>query len=148
MPQTTSQVNACDAGIFLDNAAGGLVDISGSSNEASMDFTNQLGELYTFGGRFPIRQECKSDATINLNMIYTLDDAEAMTIFKDWYYTTRGQKTLKIYIPSTAEGSDVYTFEVFLESMNIPITATDPNPILASCVLRPTGTFSVAVVGS
>jgi hypothetical protein len=148
MPQTTSQVNACDARIYLDNGAGLLVEISGSSNEASMDFTNQLGELYTFGPRFPVRGECKSDATINLNVIYSLDDGEAMNILRDWFYTTRGQKTLRIDVPDDDPGSDRYQFEVFLESLNIPLVSNDANPILVSCVLRPTGTFTSTTIGS
>jgi hypothetical protein len=148
MPQTTSQVNACDVRVYLDNGAGLLAEISGSSNEVSMDFTNQLGELFTFGERFPVRGECKSDATINLNVIYTLDDAEAMNILKDWFFTTRGQKTIRIEIPDDEPGSDRYQFEVFMESFNIPLVSNDANPILVSTVLRPTGTFTVTTIGS
>lgn len=148
MPQTTSQVTACDARIYLDNGAGLLVEITGSSNEASMDFTNQLGELFTFGTRFPVRGECKSDATINLNVIYTLDDAEALNILKNWYFTTRGRKTLRIEVPDGSPGADRYEFEVYLESMNIPLSSNDANPVLVSAVLRPSGTFSVTVIGS
>jgi len=148
MPITTSQVNACDVVVQLDNGAGVLADISGSSNEVSMDFTNQLGQLSVFGADFYVRQECKRDASISLSLVYTQDDAEAMNILLDWYFATRGQKSLRVEIPNGDPGGDRFDFEVFLESFPVPVQSDDANPILVAAVLKPTGTFSRSVIGS
>jgi hypothetical protein len=148
MPQTTSQVNACDVVIKLDDVNGELDDISGSSNECSMDLTNDLGVLTTFGVRFPVRQECKSDATINLKIIYSMDETEALSILRGWYFTTRGHRTIQIDVPDGDVGGDRYTFECFLESLGIPLKSDDPNPILVEAVLKPTGTFTCSEIGS
>jgi hypothetical protein len=148
MTLTTTSLNACDAVIKLDNTAGNLADISGSSNEVTMDLTNDLGKVTAFGGRFPLRKECKSDATINLKAVYSGDDAEALLILMKWYFTDRGSRTITISIPDDSPGADLYTFEVFLESLNVPAKSDDPNPILVSAVMKPTGTYTWTTVGS
>ena len=146
--QTTSAINACNAVIKLQNVQGSMIDISGSANDASMDLTNDLGKLHTFGTRFPVRLECKSDASISLKAVYSTPDNEALGILKDWYFVTRGKKVITIDVPDSDAGSDRYTFDVFLEKLNIPLKADDANPILVSADLKPTGTFTLAAIAS
>lgn len=149
MPQTNSQINACDAVIKLQTVSGNLMDISGSSNEVSMDLTNDVGQLTTFQARFPVRSSCKSDATINLRVIYTMSQAEAMQILKDWYFNHHGTiRRIQIYLPDDDAGSDMYQFDVILASLNIPVQSSDANPILVSAVLNPSGAFTLSTVAS
>lgn len=148
MAQTTSAVNACDAVVKLDNEDGVLADISGSSNEVSMDFNNDLGEFKSFGTRWRGRLECGSDASIKLNIIYSQNDAEALTKLREWFFVDRGQKTLVVEIPDSSVGGDRYTMEVFLEKMSVPVKADEAAPIMVSCDLKPTGTVQCEVITS
>lgn len=148
MAQTTSAVNACDAVVSLDNGDGIPYDISGSSNEVSMDFNNDLGEYKTFGTRWRGRLECGSDAAIKLGIIYSQTDSEGFTILREWFFNERGSRTLTVDIPDSNVGGDRYTMEVFLEKMSVPATADEAGPIMVSCDLKPTGTVSVSVIDS
>lgn len=148
MTMTSSAVNGCDAVVKLDNGLGLLADISGSSNEVSMDFSNDIGEAKSFGSRWRVRLECGSDAAIKFNAIYSQDDAEALTILRDWFFTTRGSKTIQVDIPDSTVGGDRYTMEVFLEKMSIPIKADEAGPIMVSCDMKPTGAVTCTVITS
>src|SRR5512139_574153 len=139
MTQTTTAVNACDVAIWLDNAAGTQKDISGSTNTASMEFTNQLGAVRTFGTRWMTRLECGKDATFALSVTYTTATDEAIDILKNWYFNNPGNRTLTIYIPDKNVGSDVYECEARLESLDIPVESGSADPILVTATLKPNG---------
>ncbi len=148
MAQTSSAINACNAVIKLDNKDGVLADISGSANNVSMDFSNDIGEFKSFGTRWRGRLECGSDAAIKLDIIYSQDDAEAFTVLREWYFSDRGHKTMVVDIPDSNPGGDRYTFEVFLEKMSVPAKADEAGPIIVSCDLKPTGAVEGTVIGS
>lgn len=139
MPQTTTAVNACDVSLWLDDDTGTLVDISGSSNTINMEFTNQLGAVSNFATRWPVRLECRKDATFKLTAIYTTAQQEAKDILLEWYFNHPGNRTLKVYIPDKNVGSDVYTAEVHLATMPITVDASTADPIQISCDLMPEG---------
>jgi hypothetical protein len=143
MPQTTTAINACDAAIWLDNAAGTLIDISGSSNSINMDFDNELGMLRNFGSRWPIRLECGKDATFALTAVYTEAATEAVNILKNWFFNTPGNRTLKVYLPDKNVGSDVYSGEFRLEKLSIPAESGKADPIMVSATLRPNGAVTL-----
>jgi hypothetical protein len=148
MAQTTTHVNACDVVVNLDNTAGVLTDISGSSNEVSMDFNNQLGEFRTFGTEWPVRTQCGADATISFNAIYSTTATEAVGILKAWFFTDRDARTIRVDIPNSSVGSDRYTFEVYLESLSIPVSVEEPAPILVSATMKPTGEVTLSTIAS
>ena len=139
MAQTTTAVNACDVAIWLDNASGTQQDISGSTNTASMAFTNQLGAVRNFGTRWMIRLECGKDATFNISAVYSTAQNEAIDILKNWYFNNPGDRTLTIYIPDKNVGSDVYECEARLENLNIPVEAGSADPIVVTASLKPNG---------
>ena len=139
MAQTTTAVNACDVRVYLDNASGTPIDISGSSNTISMSFTNQLGAVRNFGTRWQIRLECGKDATFALSAVYSTASDEAIDILKNWFFNNPGDRTLTVYIPDKNVGSDVYECEARLESLNIPVEAGSADPIVATCNLMPNG---------
>jgi len=150
MAQTTSAINACDAVIKLDNGAGNLADISGSSNSITLNRLTQVSDaFYSFGGRFPIRKACGKDADITLRVVYSGDDAEALYILNDWYENhNTDARSLRVEIPDGDPGGDRYDFEVLLGTLNMDATSGEPNPILVEASLRPTGTFTWSVIGS
>ena len=86
MAQTTTHVNACDASIWLDNAAGTPIDISGSSNSITMNFSREIGELRTFQVKWPVRLGCGKDAEFTLRVVYSTASDEGMDILKNWYF--------------------------------------------------------------
>jgi len=150
LAQTTAAINACDVVVKLDNDGNPqtLVDISGSSNQVTMNLTNALGVLHMFGSRWPIRLECKSDAEITLRAVYSEVDAEAVRQLLRWYFTDRGHKTLTVDVPDGSAGGDKYTFEVFLASLSIPLDGADANPVLVEAVMQPTGEFTLTAIAS
>lgn len=148
MAQTTTAINACDAVIMLDNELGVPVDISGSTNNVDLDLTNELGMAHTFGSRYPFRLECKSDANIAMRALYTETDTEATRQWLRWYFVDRGSKTLTIAVPDASGGGDLFTFEVLLESLKIPLDGTAAAPIPVEAVLKPTGVFGVTAIAS
>ena len=144
MTQTTTYINACDASIWLDNAAGTLKDISGSSNTIQAEFTQVIGELSTFQQKWPVRLSCRKDATFTLGVVYSTATDEGMDVLKNWYFAaTPGLRTLTFYIPDKNVGSDKYSGEVVLESLSIPSTADEASPIPVTAVLRPSGEFTL-----
>lgn len=146
---TVSDVNACDVGIQLDDKNGALRDISGSSNQVSMDLSQTIGTLWLFGSRFPRRKQCKSDATIAFRAVYTMATLEAMDTLRDWYFNKPStSKRLQVRIPNGQNGADQYEFQVLLERLNIPVQATNADPILVDATLRPTGQFTYSVVAT
>lgn len=148
MAQTTAAINACDVVVKLDDAAGVAVDLSGSSNQIQMRLTNDLGAFKTFGSRFRVRLECGSDAELSFRAVYSVVDAEAARTLLRWYFTDRGSRTFTFDVPSSAGGGDRFTFEVFLESLNVPLDGEDANPTPVEAVMRPTGTFSMSAIAS
>lgn len=143
MAQTTTYINACDAEMWLDNEAGTLVNISGSTNNVSMEFTNATGQLSTFGGNgWPVRMCCNKDCTITVGAVYTTANDEALDVLKNWFFGSGcAAKSFVVYLPDKNPGSDKYYGEVILESLSIPVTADEPSPISVTAVLRPTGEF-------
>lgn len=139
MTQTTTAVNACDVAIWLDDDAGVPKDISGSSNTASMNFSNQLGAVRNFGTRWQIRLECGKDATFDLSAVYSTAADEAVDILKNWYFNNPGDRTLTIYIPDKNVGSDMYQCEARLQDLKIPVEAASADPIVVTATLLPNG---------
>ncbi len=150
MDQTSTAITACDVVAKLDNDAGVLVDISGASNRISIRRTTRVsGGTYTFGSAFPVRKACGKDAEITFRAVYTEDEAEARHLLEEWYENHYSQaRTLQVDVPDGDAGSQRYSFEVLLESLNFDAEAGSAEPVLMEAVLRPTGTFTWAEVGS
>jgi hypothetical protein len=144
MAQTTTHVNACDASIWLDNAAGTPTDISGSSNSITMNFSRELGELVTFQQKFPVRLGCRKDAEFTLRVVYTTYANEGMDILKNWYFAgDPGSRSLHVYIPDKNVGSDHYSGEVTIGSFTFNADPSDPAPIAVEASLLPDGEITL-----
>ncbi len=150
MAQTTSQVNACNAVLKLDNSEGNLADISGSSNRVSITLTNIVSEpVRTFGSQFGIRTVCGKDSSITLRVVYSEDESEAKQVLLDWYQNhNQDSRTFQVDNPDSEAGSDRFTFECKLGEMTMDLDPSEPGPTMIEAQLRPTGTFSWAEIGS
>ena len=137
MPQTTGAENACDAEIFLDNAAGALQDISGSSNSLGITQNNMLGEFNTFGSRWRAMQECGKAIDLTLNAVYTLIQNEAVEILIAWFYAQpSGRRTVEFNMPNNNVGSDHYEGEFRLESLDWTMDPSDPSATIVTAELK------------
>lgn len=146
MTQTTTAINACDAGIWLDNISGVLKDISGSSNSVTIGLSQTLGAFRNFSSKWPKRLECPKDATFRLVITYSTAADEAIDILQNWFFAASpGARTLKIYLPDKNIGSDVYSAEVRLDSLDIPATAGEAAPITVTANLLPDGEVNFAI---
>jgi hypothetical protein len=149
MAQTTTHVNACDASIWLDNAAGTPTAISGSSNSITMNFSRELGELVTFQQKFPVRLGCRKDAEFTLRVVYSTDTDEGMDVLKNWYFADDpGSRTLHVYIPDKNVGSDHYYGEVTIGSFNFNADPSDPAPIAVEANLLPDGAITLTAAST
>jgi len=149
MAQTTTHVNACDASIWLDNASGTPVDVSGSSNSITMNFTREVGELRTFQVKWPVRLGCGKDATFTLRAVYSTATDEAMDILKNWYFAgDPGSRSLHVYIPDKNVGSDHYYGEVTIASFNFNADPTEPGPIAVEAELLPDGAWALTTAST
>lgn len=146
MSQSTTVWNGCDVVLKLDNSSNVLTDISGSSNDVSIDFSQDIGDYKTFASKWKGRIPCGKDAKIKLKIVASKDTAEALKNILDWYFTTGGSKSIQIDAPDSTTGSDRFTGEVVLESFSIPLTADDASPVMAEVNLLPNGALSWATI--
>lgn len=149
MAQTTNAVNACNVVLTVDDSTGTPVDISGSSNQASMDFNLQVAETFTFDGDWAIKKSCKKSVALTIQVLYSLSDVEGSNIMEDWFHNSSGtSRTIQIEVPDGAGGSFVYSGEFILESYGLPVSADDAGVILMSFSLSNDGAVTRAAIAS
>ena len=150
MAQTTTAINGCDGVIKVDNDAGNLQDISGSSNQITIErLLRTSDDVYTFSTDYPLTLTCGKKATVTIRIVYSTDELEGMQLFNEWYENhATTKRTVQIDLPDSTAGSDRYTFECLIERFTFSTEAGDANPIMAEIVLKPSGTFTWAQVGS
>jgi len=147
MAQTTTALSACDAVIEVDNDAGTPVDISGSSNNASLSMTRDVGEATTFDGDYKIRTECKRDASMSLKAFWTTAAAEARATLEEWF-DTGGKRTITVYPGGKVIGRRYYTGEFFLSGFDIAIDAGEAGPMSLDLEAVSSGAVGFLNVGS
>jgi hypothetical protein len=149
MAISTTTINACDVVVKLANDVGTLVDISGSSNTVQIDLTMNIGDKRVFGSRWPARKECGKDTKVRLDVLYSTASGEAMDLLKQWYFSASpGARELHIYLPTSGVGADEYFGTFVLESMSIPATAGEAEPITVSANLSVSGEFRLTTQAS
>lgn len=149
MAQTTNAINACNVVLTVDDSTGTPVDISGSSNQASMDFSLQVAETFTFDGDWAIKKSCKKSVALTIQTLYSLSDAEGSNIMEDWFHNSSGtSRTVTIDVPDGTGGSFSYSGEFILESYGLPVSADDAGVILMSFSLSNDGAVTRAAVAS
>lgn len=140
MAESTTVVNACDVVLKLDDDSETLVDISGSSNQISMNFDHDIEAYKVFGTTWRRRLECGKDANFSLRVLYSEAASEAAAIIKDWYFTNPpGDRSFEVYVPDESAGSDRYYGEVKIASMAFELVSDAAGPIIITASLVPNG---------
>ncbi len=145
MPETTSAINACDATIALDNAAGVLTDISGTARRVTMAFSQEIGKYRTFSGAWVRRLACARDATFQVDVVYSTSSTEALQLLRVWY-GSGGSRTLRVRVPNGDSGSDEYSAEVLIATLRIPLDADEASPVAVTVELLPDGAVTFSTV--
>jgi hypothetical protein len=135
--------------IKLDNAAANLTDISGSSNQCSLDIARQVAETYTFSGDWAIKKSCKSAVTVALQVLYSTTQNEGVDILEDWIFDSpTTAKTLQIDVPNSSVGSTRYAGEFVIESYSVPLSASEAGVIVCAASLSNSGTVTRSIIAS
>lgn len=148
MAQTTVAQNACEVVLQVDNLAGTLTDLSGSTNQTSMSFSRQVAETHTFDGDWAIKKSCKKAVSLSIQALYTLSDVEASNLLEDWFHNDNTSRSVQIDVPNASGGSFRYTGEFILESYDLPLSAEDAGVILMSFALSNDGAVTRAAIAS
>lgn len=149
MPQTTTSENACDVVLQIDNSAGTLTDISGSSNQCTMDFSRNVAEAFTFDGDWAIKKSCKSSVSISVQVLYSTTADEGRDLLEDWIFDTpTTSRTVRIDVPDSSVGGVRYEGEFTIESYNLPLSAEDAGVIICSATLSNDGEFTRDAISS
>ena len=147
MAQTTTILRECDVVIKLDDADGNSIDISGSSNEIEVGFSERTESLYKFGSDYPSRFSLGRDVVISLVVVYSTTTDEGADILKNWLFaSTFAARTCEIYIPDATTGSDQIAGEFVLEGCRITGRAGSGDPMLVRAQLAAHGEITLATV--
>lgn len=146
MPTTSTAINACNAAILMAGPTGTMYDISGSSNEFTLDMNKDLGEFKVFGDAWRYRLECGKDATLSLTAVYTRAVNEALDLLRDWFFSGSGARFIQLNLPSNEVAADRYEGYFMLESLSIPGTSDEAAPIMVAASLRPNGAVTYSTV--
>lgn len=116
MAQSTTVVNGCDIVVEIDNEAGTLLDISGTTNELGMTFSITSEMWRSFASRYPGRLTCGKDMTATLKIVYSPTAAEGRELIEEWYHTSNGDsRSFQFDIPDSSVGSLRYSGEATLQ---------------------------------
>lgn len=139
MPRTTTARNACDAALWADNASGTPIDVSGSMNQIRMTFTNELGEFRVFGAEAVQRLCCGLDGVFEIDVWYTTAASEGRDLFLTWQFgaTRCTPRTISVYLPDKNVGSDHFSGEFLIETMDIVADRGDAAPMPITLRLLP-----------
>lgn len=149
MPQTTTHENAIDCQIYLDDDAGVLKEISGSSNKVDLELENMVGELNTFGTRWKVRKVAGKDATVDIDIVFTTAEDEGYDLIDKWFFDGNDSpRTLRIDVPKSINGARRYQGEFVLESFSVPLDSEEADPIKSSVSLKPTGAITRTTITS
>jgi len=149
MTTTTTAICPTNVVIRLDNAAGVLTDISGSTNKCEIKFNNLIAEYSVFGNTWQNRKACGKDGSFALDIIYTTTASEALDLLNGWFFgPSDAARSIQVDVPDGLTGSDRYEAEVVLSEHNIPLQARSGEVVMVSMTLLPNGAIVHNNVGS
>lgn len=150
MAQTTTAFNACDARIKIDDDEGAPVDVSGSTNSASLSLESDIGEYKSFSSAgWKGRLACGRDASLDVTVIGSTDTDEALALVRQWYasdHTT--PRTITIDAPDSSVGSERWAGEFLIETVDFDLEADDPDAVEFDASFLPNGAVTWAVIAS
>lgn len=138
-------VSACDVNIMLDDDGGTPVDISGQSNEVSISMTSNTGRAKTFGNPWLTAIVCGQQAEITLRVVFTTAGNQGRALLEDWYANhPLENRTLTVSVPDDSVGSQQYSMECKLSSLNIPLSADSADPVVEEATLINDGGLTIS----
>jgi len=149
MTVTTTAIVATNCVILLDNAANVPVDISGSTNSATIGLEHGVAEWRTFSTQWKSRKVVGKDAPVSLRLVYSTAAAEGAMLLKNWF--TGGvdaARSLYIDIPDDQPGAFRMYGEYVLENLNINLDAEADDVVRVEADLKPTGEVQFATVST
>ena len=142
-------VNACDVVIKLDNAAGVLQDISGSSNEVGFNFDADIAEFTVFGYMWYGRLCCRKKGAVSMNLWYSTTADQGFDIIKNWWDVDPcALRTLEVFIPDDTAGSDKWSGEFMLAHFDFTASSDEAGPIAVKVDLLPREAIHLTAVAS
>lgn len=147
MTQTTTDYNACDLSLWIDNDAGTPVDVSGSSNALSANWVQSTGSVSTFQAQGWVRAKggCMKNGTITVTVLGTTAATEAFTTFTDWFFNHSGDlRTFTWYEPDKNVGSHKFTGEAVIQDMTSDRPSDASDPVTTTVTLLTSGTWTWA----
>lgn len=117
MAVTTTSVQAFQCALKLDNPSGTLTDYSGVHTKTSVKFDVDSKATYVHASRTPITRVMRKPTGFDIEFLYSTASAELKANILDWTLSTTRfgtAKSIELYIPDTATGSDKYSGEVRL----------------------------------
>jgi len=139
MTQTTTDYNACDVSLWMDDDTGALKEITGSSNAINAVWTQSTGSVSTFQGGGWVRAKggCMKNGTITLTVLGTTDTGEAFSLLHDWFFNHSGVlRTVTWYEPDKNVGSHKFSGEAVIQDLtsNRPSDVSDPVTTAATLI--------------
>lgn len=117
MTVTSTTIAATNCGIWLDNAAGTLTDISGSTNSVTITPEHGVADWRVFGSAWHQRKVIGKSVTMAIKAVYTTDAAEVTKLLENWWSGGNdAARTMTVYVPDKNVGSGVYSGEFVLSS--------------------------------
>ena len=145
MTQTTTDYNACDVSLWMDNDAGTLSEITGSSNSISANWTQSTGSVSTFQGGGWVRAKggCMKEGTITIVVLGTTAATEGFSLMHDWFFNHSGDlRTVTWYEPDKNIGSHKFSGEAIIQDMTSERPSSASDPVTTSITLKTTGAWT------
>lgn len=122
-----------------------MVDLSGSSNKATVNLEMIIGEASVFNDKWPQRVMTAKNCTVDIAAWYSSAANEAADFFQDWFNEAApAVRQIDIYIPSKTVGATKITANWVFNGLNIDLQTAQTSPIPITCQLLNAGTVTVA----
>jgi hypothetical protein len=120
------------------------VDLSGSSNTATINLEMIIGEASVFNDKWPQRVMTAKNCTIDVAAWYSSAANEAADYFQDWFNEAAPEpREFSIYIPSKTVGAKVVNGNFVFNGLNIAAKTAETNPIPITMQLLNAGAITV-----
>jgi hypothetical protein len=79
--------------------------------------------------------------------VYSLDEDAGHRLLKNWFFEGgNSSRKMRVYLPDRSPGSDMFEFQVVIETFPIGAQSDQADPILSSVTLQPDGEVYYSVV--
>ncbi|MBK8023518.1 MAG: hypothetical protein IPK19_19315 [Chloroflexi bacterium] len=134
--------------MWIDDAAGSPVDVSGSANRVRMEFTQEVERYRVFGEGWVRRLAAGKDGALTLDVVYSTAADEGLALLRGWFFgaASRTPRTVRVQVPNGSAGSDRYAGEFLLARLALPLDAAQAEPVTVTAELLPHGPVSHSTV--